>query len=305
MQMKSLEASYEILGLQPGAGFEDVKKAFRKKALLYHPDVAGEGCSLQFQQINEAYAVLKRALIDKFVVNAHSFDSARAAAQARELFIKRQIENILLEAQKELSELVKTVDSDVEIKLSDVLLRLQSRHPAVRFVAACHLGKMKWDPSYMDELMKDISKIALDDVVLELLLGFLEKAPVYFQRKILANIAMGAKGLQEEACIKLLYWGKRLGWDAKTLSPLLTHDSRRVAAIAVSMLPTADDVPLMVLMSLIERDDEEILVPLLKKMRGYRNLCYLRGRIRELADNHPSLGVRAWAKWLVGDANVG
>lgn len=303
--MKSLEASYEILGLQPGAGFEDVKKAFRKKALLYHPDVAGEGCSLQFQQINEAYAVLKRALIDRFVVNAPSLDSAKAAAQARELFIKREIENILQEAQRQLSELIKTMGNDVEVGLSDVLLRLQSRHPVVRFVAACHLGKMKWDVSCMDELMGNISKIALDDVVLEPLLEFLGKAPAHFQNKIMAQIAKGAKDLKEEACIKLLYWGKRLRWETKTLLPFLTHDSNRVVAIALSMLPSADDVPLMVLMSLIERNDEEILVPLLKKMRTNRNLCYLRGRIRELARSHPSLGVRAWAKWLVGDANVG
>lgn len=50
---------YEILGVQKGAGKEEIKSAYRKLALLYHPDrnkdKAAEG---KFKEISEAYAVL-------------------------------------------------------------------------------------------------------------------------------------------------------------------------------------------------------------------------------------------------------
>ena len=63
---------YEVLGLQKGASYNDIKKAFRKMAMKYHPDknpgdkVAEE----KFKEINEAYAVLsdpeKKEKYDRF-----------------------------------------------------------------------------------------------------------------------------------------------------------------------------------------------------------------------------------------------
>ena len=50
---------YEVLGVEKGATKKDIKKAYRKLAMKYHPDVsedpeAGE----KFKEISEAYAVL-------------------------------------------------------------------------------------------------------------------------------------------------------------------------------------------------------------------------------------------------------
>ena len=36
--MESKRDYYEILGLERNAGAEDIKKAYRKRALQYHPD---------------------------------------------------------------------------------------------------------------------------------------------------------------------------------------------------------------------------------------------------------------------------
>ncbi|CAN1190713.1 Chaperone protein dnaJ 8, chloroplastic [Linum perenne] len=53
---------YKTLRIQPGATESEVRKAFRKLALQYHPDVCkGNNCGVQFSQINEAYgAVMSR-----------------------------------------------------------------------------------------------------------------------------------------------------------------------------------------------------------------------------------------------------
>src|SRR6266567_4628541 len=49
---------YEVLGLSKSASADEIKKAFRKLAVKYHPDKAG-GDETKFKEVNEAYEVLK------------------------------------------------------------------------------------------------------------------------------------------------------------------------------------------------------------------------------------------------------
>ncbi|XP_010034039.2 chaperone protein dnaJ 8, chloroplastic [Eucalyptus grandis] len=54
---------YKTLRIQPGASESEVKKAFRRLALQYHPDVCrGSNCGMQFHRINEAYDVVMSSL---------------------------------------------------------------------------------------------------------------------------------------------------------------------------------------------------------------------------------------------------
>src|SRR5947208_310458 len=63
---------YEVLGLSKSANADDLKKAYRKMAMQYHPDrnAGDEKAAEQFREINEAYDVLKddqkRAAYDRF-----------------------------------------------------------------------------------------------------------------------------------------------------------------------------------------------------------------------------------------------
>ena len=53
---------YEILGVARDAGEDDVKKAYRKLARKYHPDVSkATDAEARFKEIGEAYATLKDA----------------------------------------------------------------------------------------------------------------------------------------------------------------------------------------------------------------------------------------------------
>ncbi len=65
---------YKILGIDKGASKEEIKRAFRKLARKYHPDVNPDEAKSgeKFKEINEAYSFLsddkKREMYDKFGV---------------------------------------------------------------------------------------------------------------------------------------------------------------------------------------------------------------------------------------------
>jgi curved DNA-binding protein CbpA len=65
---------YQLLGIEPSAGQEEIKRAFRKMASLYHPDhnpKDAEKAEEMFKAINEAYEVLgdegKRRQYDRLI----------------------------------------------------------------------------------------------------------------------------------------------------------------------------------------------------------------------------------------------
>ena len=50
---------YKVLGVKKGAKTEEIKKAFRKLALKYHPDKnKEEGAEEKFMKLSEAYNIL-------------------------------------------------------------------------------------------------------------------------------------------------------------------------------------------------------------------------------------------------------
>jgi len=64
---------YEVLGVQRGASADEIRKAYRKLARQYHPDVTKEDPKVaeeRFKEISEAYEVLadekKRSLYDQY-----------------------------------------------------------------------------------------------------------------------------------------------------------------------------------------------------------------------------------------------
>ncbi len=63
---------YEVLGVQKGASDDEIKKAFKKQARKYHPDLHPDDkeCEEKFKELNKAYDVLsdseKRQRYDQF-----------------------------------------------------------------------------------------------------------------------------------------------------------------------------------------------------------------------------------------------
>jgi molecular chaperone DnaJ len=80
---------YEILGVKKSASAEDIRKAFRKLARKYHPDVnpGDKGAEEKFKALSEANDVLsdpkKRKIYDQLGYYSDNIDPAAAEAYAR------------------------------------------------------------------------------------------------------------------------------------------------------------------------------------------------------------------------------
>src|SRR5579864_4465885 len=80
---------YEILGVKKSASAEDIRKAFRKLARKYHPDVnPGDKASEEkFKALSEANDILsdpkKRKIYDQVGFYSDNIDPATAEAYAR------------------------------------------------------------------------------------------------------------------------------------------------------------------------------------------------------------------------------
>jgi molecular chaperone DnaJ len=81
---------YEVLGLKKGASTDDIRKAFRKLARKYHPDVnpGDKTAEERFKQLSEANDVLsdpkKRKIYDQLGYYSDNIDPAAAEAYARQ-----------------------------------------------------------------------------------------------------------------------------------------------------------------------------------------------------------------------------
>src|SRR6202166_1470239 len=80
---------YEILGVKKSASAEDIRKAFRKLARKYHPDVnpGDKAAEEKFKALSEANDVLsdpkKRKIYDQVGFYSDNIDAATAEAYAR------------------------------------------------------------------------------------------------------------------------------------------------------------------------------------------------------------------------------
>jgi DnaJ-class molecular chaperone len=72
--------AYEVLGVAPSAGQDEIKAAYRRLAARHHPDVAGNEATARMQTINIAYGLIAQPDVRQ------RYDRIRRAHQARTAF---------------------------------------------------------------------------------------------------------------------------------------------------------------------------------------------------------------------------
>lgn len=91
---------YKLLDLPSSASAEEIKKAYRRKALMYHPDVnSSEMAAVRFNEVSEAYLVLSGQIVLKEPKTKQSeepelteeeIELKRKREMMREILIKRR-----------------------------------------------------------------------------------------------------------------------------------------------------------------------------------------------------------------------
>jgi DnaJ family protein A protein 2 len=71
--MSSHDSYYSILGIEPTAGEDEIKRAYRKLALKHHPDKNNDKDTETFQRIQEAYETLSNPQ------SRHHYDAQRSS----------------------------------------------------------------------------------------------------------------------------------------------------------------------------------------------------------------------------------
>jgi molecular chaperone DnaJ len=74
---------YDVLGVSPGAGADEIKRAYRQLARRYHPDISGDDRGAAFLEVSRAYDVLgdparRRSYDTGFRLHAGVSDHGRA-----------------------------------------------------------------------------------------------------------------------------------------------------------------------------------------------------------------------------------
>ncbi len=57
--MASMRDYYDVLGVSPDAGADEIKRAYRQLARRYHPDISGDDRGAVFLEVSRAYEVLR------------------------------------------------------------------------------------------------------------------------------------------------------------------------------------------------------------------------------------------------------
>lgn len=122
--MRTVPDYYDILGVPPGATTEEIKKAYRKLALKYHPDrnPGNPQAEEEFKRVSEAYAVLmdpaKRTQYDRMREGGmgHAYGNYDFSYSQEEIFrtffANREAWDIFQELQRELSKMGIRFDED-------------------------------------------------------------------------------------------------------------------------------------------------------------------------------------------------
>ena len=319
----------EILGLVPGSTMKDIRSAFRRLALTCHPDIAGPQSEKAFERITGAYMLL-RNLSPELLLNPPAPDEKRKKSRSGSPFARERggqtrrktsraegtettanedehirdlrLEKALLDAELGMARLRRHLETkEEESEIGRLTLRFTSSHPSVRLLAVTASARWIAFPLLQGALEDMLRRFSPDREMLLLVSDLSSDRDL--QSRLAAAIASRAVALDEDVALLFLQWIGAIRERGDFLAKFLAHPSQRVIAGALQRWPAKHPLPDdLSLIRLLRIDDEAVLLPLLRLLRGTaaRVPAWARARLRNLSENHPSQGVRVWARSIVG-----
>ena len=185
-----------------------------------------------------------------------------------------------------------------------ILRRISSRHPGVALLALKRISMKDASDELRQAIVDHFRKNAPASEVLERLLTLFSNTPYAWD--LSKTLALHSNRFSESDALMLLKWYKRHKVPKECYTRLLSHDSHRVIAAALGAWPPASgiaDVPEAA--SLLKRDEEAVLVPLLRMLKREKLPIWILGAVSKISNTHASPAVRVWASAIVRERNLG
>ncbi|KUK13112.1 MAG: HEAT repeat domain-containing protein [Synergistetes bacterium] len=224
MKTDDIALYYRVLELPVGASISEVKRAFRRLALKYHPDVASRGTQSKYEEIVKAYYYLTR---NSSLVSSHEKNKDK----------KKKLSEEAKDILQRLENRLKRSDSGATIDL--LLDRLNSDNLYLRREVVKHLSNFLYDKRVLEALIKLLNDE--DREIVKTAINSLEKARYTpAMEKLKAILVSGASSELKEAALWAIV--KMGGEEAlQLLISLLNHSLTEVRLAAVRGLMLLND----------------------------------------------------------------
>lgn len=335
---------YKVLGLSADADWDEVKSAFRRLARIHHPDIAGPEGTKKFSEITEAYMTLKETIAGGASARRareHPAPEPRRAQAAgpaepaeerdsifrsfwKKLFggVKgghekesfdydlpparvRFLGSVISRAESEMRTLLsRSAEVKVRGRKEAIIRRLRSKHPSVVMLALQSI-------SYNKDASNDVRRAVIDHFarnapsseILESLLRLFSMSDM--SADLARALVSHAGNFSSADSMMLLKWLRRQNAPRECFIPFLSHPLDYVIAAALSGWPQNQNLPENVdILGLLKKDEESILVPLLRLMKKDKIPMWLLPSINKLTSEHRSPAVRVWASAIVRDQKL-
>ncbi|MDR1471097.1 MAG: J domain-containing protein [Synergistaceae bacterium] len=191
-------------------------------------------------------------------------------------------------------------------RTSAIVRRLGSRRPEVVILALKRVSRRNQSDDVSRAIIENIKRgmptTEILGIVLEIFSCFTEPSG----RSSLARaIIPNANKFSDADAVTILKYFKRWKLEPECNAAFLSHDSENVVATALHCWPAESGAGgARGLLNLLKRDDERILVPLLRLLRREKMPPWALLRLSGLMRDSASPAVRVWASAIVRDQNV-
>ncbi|MDR1884675.1 MAG: DnaJ domain-containing protein [Synergistaceae bacterium] len=337
----SQNANFETLGLSSDASWEEVKAAFRRMARLYHPDVAGPDGAQKFTEITEAYMILKetispgvpgraapeapqresagrrflksfKAVMEAIRDGIGSIFSRRAADEDYEAELESEIPparvrfigSVISRAESDIYSLLSRKIAVKERSTNEAILRrLRSRHPGVVILALRRISSGDQSEEIRRVVLDHFRRNVPTSEVLECLLSLFQsqRSSEDLAQVMVQHVA----GFSSTDVVMILSWLKRRRMPVEYFTAFLSHPSDAAIASVLNSWPQNGSLPETAeVFNLLRKDDDAILVPLLRLLKRERVPVWMMSVITRLSRENKSPAVRVWASAIVREQNT-
>ena len=339
-----INSSYHLLGLKPGADARQIRSAFRRLARTYHPDIAGAFHTKKYEQISNAYLLLKNltpeelslyktgtkpketrakntkeSLFDRWRRSCAEKEAKREAdlrakremeeeaKEAHERAISGRIDSILDKCEREIKSVLKRKQSEnLNREISDIIIRLEASRYEVRLMAARNLSKYANTPLIQGALLSMLSKYPMTGEMLGLIDNL--QWPREFMQRIVEIVSDNVRYIKEQEILPFIKKIIFMTADNKSIiSKLMEHPSLKITEFLMARW-TFQALPDENVLKRIFADvkNEKLIISTLNMLKKQDKSVFPSWLTQKIGEllTHDNVSIRLWARAISSNENM-